>query len=188
VLGAAAARAISIGSPGPGATGSHFQVLDVSNAVGGLSLDVNLQADSLISTAAAAKLTSPGVALTVRRSQVSGLTLDNTRFILDEQATFSTENFSNVTFAGFPTTNTTMLTVIGPGSSVAARPAVTTANLTFQSLPTGANNFYVDLTSSNALPFVMTMTGSNQSINGGGNGPFLTRVTPATGIAVVNWP
>jgi hypothetical protein len=61
VIGAGAARAISIGSPGAGAGGCHFQVLDVSNATGGLSLDVNMQADLLISNSASAKLTGPGV-------------------------------------------------------------------------------------------------------------------------------
>ena len=189
VLGDAAARAISIGSPGALTAGSHFQVLDVSNATGGLSLDVNMQADSLISNSAAAKLTSAGVMLTVRRAQVSGLILDNTRFILDEQGTFTTENFSNVAFTGFPvpTTSTTMLTVQGPGSAVAARPAVTTTNVNFQSLAIGANNFYVDLTSSNGATFNMTMTGSNQSPQVGGNGPALTRTTP-TGVATVSWP
>jgi len=58
----------------------------------------------------------------------------------------------------------------------------------FQSLPVGANNFYVDLTSSNSATFIMTMTGSNQSPQVGGNGPALTRVTPGTGVAIVNWP
>jgi hypothetical protein len=188
VLGSAAARTVSIGSPGAGAGGSHFQVLDVTPATGGLSLDVNMQADSLISTSTAAKITSPGVNLTARRAQVSGLILDNTHFILDEQGTFSAENFSNVTFTGFAGIADVLLTVSGPGSGAAARPAVTTANITFQTLPVGQANFYVDLTSTNALPFGMTMTGSNQGATAGGNGPALTRLTPLTGVATVSWP
>jgi hypothetical protein len=188
-LGSAVAHAISIGSPDSGAVGSHFQVLDVSNATGGLSLDVNSIADSLISNSAAARLTSPGVALTVRRVDVSGLILDNTRFILDEQGTFSTENFSNVSFTGFPTpiTSTTMLTVRGPGGVAAARPTVKTDNVTFQPMA-GPGNFYVSLTSTNSFPFAMIMNGSNQSPGLGGNGPALTELIPPTGVATVGWP
>ena len=190
ILGAATARAISMGSPGAGGNGSHFQVLDVSNATGGLSLDVNMQADSLLSNSAAAKLTSPGVALTVRRADVSGLILDNTRFILDEQTTFSPENFSNVTFTGFPvpTTGTTMLTVLGPGGAAAARPVPKTDNVTFQSMAVGAGNFYVSLTSTNGFTFNMVMNGSNQSPSLGGNGPQLTQALPGPPVSTVSWP
>ena len=187
VLGSAAGGAVSIGSPGLGAAGSHFQVLDVTSATGGITLDVNMQADSLISTTSAARISSPGVNLTVRRSNVSGLTLDNTHFVLDEQGVASTENFSNVTFTGFAGIADVLLTVSGPGNS-SGRPAVTTANINFQPLGIGAANFYVDLTSTNGLAFQMTMTGSNQGAAAGGNGPALTRVTPGSGVATVSWP
>ncbi len=180
-------RTVSMGSPGAGAGGSHFQVLDVSAATGGLTLDVNLQADSIISTSAAAKISSPGVTLTVRRAQVAGLQLVNTTFSLDELTSFSTENFSNVTFSGFPTTGTTMFKVSGPGSAVAARPPLTTTNVNFQTLPVGAGNFYVDLTSNNGFSVNLNMTTSNQATNSGGNGAALTKVTPATGVATVTW-
>lgn len=188
VLGGAAASDVSMGSPGTGGNGSHFQVLDVTPATGGVILDVNMAADSLISTAVAARIESPLVALTARRVQVTGATFFNTRFVLDEQGTTAPENFSGVTFSGFSGGSNVLLTVIGLGASLAPRPAVTTANITFQTLAVGAANFYVDLTSSNGLPFVMTMTGSNQGTAAGGNGPALTRVTPGTGAAIVNWP
>jgi len=190
VLGGAGVSDVSMGSPDLGANGSHFQVLDVSPATGGIILDVNMQADSLISTAAAATISGPLVALTARRVQVSGLTFQNTRFILDEQGVAETENFSNVTFNGYPgnSTDLTLLTVIGPGGAAAARPAVTTNSVNFLTLPVGGNNFYVDLTSSNGFAFVMTMTGSNQGRGAGGNGETLWQGTPATGVAVVNWP
>lgn len=185
----ATAQNVSMGSPGAGAAGSHFQVLDVSSATGGLVLDVNMAADSLISTSAAGRITSSGVQLTARRVQVAGLTLVNTRFVLDEQGTFNAENFSNVQFGGFPTpiAGTTMLTVVGPGSAAAARPAITTTNVNFQAMGIGAANFYVDLTSSNGFAVNLDMTTSNQATNNGGNGSQLTRVTPATGVATVTW-
>lgn len=180
---------VSMGSPGAGAGGSHFQVLDVSSATGGLVLDVNMAADSLISTSPAGKISSSGVRLTARRTQVSGLTLLNTTFVLDEQGAFAAENFSNVSFTGFPTpiAGTTMLTVIGPGSAAAARPAITTANVNFQQMGVGAANFYVDLTSSNGFSVTLDMTTSNQATNNGGNGSQLYKVTPATGVATVTW-
>jgi hypothetical protein len=187
VLGSASGSTVSIGSPGLGAAGSHFQVLDVTPATGGVSLDVNMQADSLISTAPAARITSPGVTLTARRSQVTGLTFNGTYFTLDEQGVAAPETFSNVTYNGFTGGSNVLLTVIGPGLT-AGRPPVTTANLNFQTLGIGAANFYVDLTTTNNQAFQMTMTGSNQGAAAGGNGPSLTRVTPGTGIATVSWP
>ncbi|HWA59312.1 MAG TPA: hypothetical protein VG692_18810, partial [Gemmatimonadales bacterium] len=181
------ARAVSIGSPGLGAAGSHFQVLDVSGATGGITLDVNMQADSLISTSAAAKISSPGVTLTVRRAQVTGLAFNNTSLTLDEQGVFNAENLSNVSFAGFPDGGTTMLTVVGPGSSLAARPLVNVSNMNFQTLSIGAANFYVDLTSSNGATFNLNLSTSNQATANGGNGAQLYRVTPGTGVATVTW-
>ncbi len=191
ILGSASVLDITMGSPGAAGAGSHFQVLDVTPATGGLFLNVNMQADSLISTAAAAEIQSLGSTFTARRVQVTGLTLSNTRFVLDEQGSAMTENFSNVTFNGYPANSTglVLFTVIGPGSSLAARPAVTTNNVNFTpQLGVGAANFYVDLTTSNGASFNMVMTGSNQGATAGGNGQALTRVTPATGVATVSWP
>jgi hypothetical protein len=191
VLGSAAASDVSMGSPGAGAAGSHFQVLDVTPATGGIILDVNMQADSLISTAAAARIEGPLVALTARRVQVTGLNFFNTRFILDEQGGFAPETFSNVTFNGYPANSTglVLFTFIGPGGAAAARPAPVTTNVNFTpQLGVGAGNFYVDLTSSNGFQVNLTMTGSNQGATAGGNGSILTRVTPGTGVATVAWP
>jgi hypothetical protein len=192
VLGSAAASDVSMGSPGAGAAGSHFQILDVTPATGGIILDVNMQADSLISTAAAARIEGPLVALTARRVQVSGLTFFNTRFILDEQGVFAPENFSNVSFTGYPgnSTGLTLFTLSGPGGTVAARPTITTVNVNFLGLAVGAGNFYVDATSTNSGFITLTMTGSNQSPQAvpPGNGPALTKVTPTGGVVTVNWP
>lgn len=191
ILGGAAAADISMGSPGLGGTGSHFQVLDVSSATGGIILDIDMQADSLISTAPAARIEGPLVALTARRAQVTGLTFFNTRFILDEQGGFAPQTFSNVTFTGYPANSTglVLFTFIGPGGAAAARPAPVTTNVNFTpQLGVGAANFYVDLTSSNGFQVNLTMTGSNQGATAGGNGSALTRVTPATGVATVAWP
>jgi hypothetical protein len=179
---------VNFSSPGAGGTGSHFQVLDLTGAVGGLSLTVNTIADSVIASSVSAKLIGGGASLTMRRAQISGLVVDDAPLILDEQGTFATENLSNISFQNFPTTGTTMLKISGPGGTVAARPAVTTTNVDFQSLPTGAGNFYVDLTSTNGGFFTLTMTGSNQSPQAlpPGNGPALTKTTGAN--ATVNWP
>lgn len=190
VLGGAAAADVSMGSPGPALTGSHFAVLDVSPATGGIILDVNMEADSLISTVAGARIESPLVVLTARRVQVTGLTFFNTRFTLDEQGGFAPETFSNVTFNGYPANSTslTLFTMIGPGSAAAARPAPVTTNVNFLTLPGNQNNFYVDLTSSNNFQVNLTMTGSNQGATAGGNGAALTKLTPLTGVATVAWP
>jgi hypothetical protein len=183
-------QTIAFGSPGAGAAGSHFQVLDLSGAVGGVGLTVSSIADSLMSNNVAAKLSGGGASLTVRRVQVSGLVVDNAPIIVNEQGAFSTENFSNVTFQGFPTTGTTMLSITGPGGTLAARPAFTTTNVNFQALPVGAGNLYVNLVSSNAGFFTLTMVGSNQSPQLSGNGPTLSNPPNQTTVngATINWP
>ncbi len=190
VLSSATAQTVDFGSPGLGAAGSHFQVLDLSGAAGGVTLTVNSIADSVISTNAAAKLSSSGSSLTMRRAQISGLTADNTTLILDEQGVFQTENMSGITFQGFGTTGVTMMKVSGPGGTVSARPTFTTNNVNFQSLPIGAGNLYVDLTATNGGFFTLTMTGSNQSPQIGGNGP--TNSNPPNQVrvsgALVSWP
>ena len=185
VFSSVLSQAITFTSPGGGATGSHFQVLDLTGASGGVSLGGNTIADSVISTNTVAKLIGGGASLTMRRAQINGLTVDNAPLILDEQGVFSTENLSNITFQGFGPTGATVLTISGPGNSFAPRPAVTTTNVDFNPLGIGAGNFYVDLTSTNNQTFTITMTGSSQSPQIGGNGPALTKTNPG---ATVNWP
>lgn len=180
-------KTVSMGSPGLLSGGSHFQVLDVSAATGGISLDVNMQADSIISTNTAAKISSPGVTLTVRRAQVTGLSFNNTTLNLDEQGVANPESLTNVSFAGFPTSGVSMLQVVGPGNNFAARPLVNLSNMNFQTLPAGASSFYVDLTSDNNAAFNLNLTTSNQATNAGGNGAQHFKVTPGTGIATVTW-
>ena len=58
------------------------------------------------------------------------------------------QQFDNVTFQNFPTTGVSMLQFIGPGGAAAPR-NLTFNNVSFQSLPLGAGNLYVTLTSSN---------------------------------------
>ncbi|HMV31535.1 MAG TPA: hypothetical protein PKA50_05380 [Gemmatimonadales bacterium] len=190
-LGAAAARTVSFASPGAGAAGSHFQALDLSAATGGLTLlTAGTIADSVLASNTSAKLIGGGNGLTMRRSQISGLTVDNTPLVLDEQGVFNAQNFSNVDFQGFPTTGTTMFRFSGPGGTLSARPAITTTNVNFQSLPIGAGNLYMDVTSTNGGFVTFTMTGSNQSPQIGGNGP--TNSNPANQVrvngALVSWP
>ncbi len=186
VLGSGIGHTVSMGSPGLGAAGSHFQVLDVTPAIGGVTLDVNMQADSLIATATGAQILSSGSTLTVRRAQVTGLTLNNTRLALDEQGVAAAESLTNVSFLGFAGIGDIMLQVLAPGNNFAARPTISVSNMNFQSMPIGAGNFYVDLTSTNDQAVTLTMTGSNQRTAVGGNGPTLTRVTGLG--ANVNWP
>ena len=185
-----AAQVIDFGSPGTLTAGSHFAALDLTGATGGAGLTVNSIADSLFSSSPSAKLTGAGASLTARRVQVSGLIVDNAPIVIDEQGSASSEDFSGVTFQGFPTTGTTMLDIIGPGGTLAARPAFTTSNVNFQALPTGAGNLYVNLTSINGGFFTLTMTGSNQSPQIGGNGPALSNPPNQTtvGGATINWP
>jgi len=121
---------------------------------------------------------------------VTGLSVNNARMILDEQGVPAAETFSNVTFSGFPTSGTTMMDVTGPGNDVAPRPTVTTTNINFQSLATGAGNLYIKLTSTNSQAFTMNMTGSNQSPLVAGNGPSLSDPPNQTTVAGarISWP
>src|SRR5690606_21725401 len=125
-LGTSTASTASFGSPGAGAAGSHFQVLDLSNATGGVTLTVNSIADSVTAFNPSALLVGGGNSLTMRRAQISGLTVNNAPLILDEQGTFSAENLSNITFQGFGPTGAQVLTISGPGGTLAARPPITT--------------------------------------------------------------
>ncbi|MEO8636640.1 MAG: hypothetical protein ABI587_15290 [Gemmatimonadales bacterium] len=182
----AAPQSIAFASPGAGPGGAHFAALDLTGATGGVTLSANLSADSLFSTSTVATLNGAGHSLTARRVQVSGLLVNNAPIVIDEQGSASTETFSNVTFQGFPGTNTTMLMFLGPGGTVSARPLITTDNITFQSLGIGANNFYVDITASSGIFITFNMNGSNQGAGAGGNGPTLTKTTGGT--VTVNWP
>jgi hypothetical protein len=61
------------------------------------------------------------------------------------------QQFDNVTFQNFPTTGVSMLQFIGPGGAAARRQVIFNKvifnNGSFQSLPVGAGNLYVTLTS-----------------------------------------
>jgi hypothetical protein len=62
--------------------------------------------------------------------------------------------------------------------------------VSFQSLPAGAGNLYVTLTSSNGFGLNLTMQGSNQGRQGGGNGLNLSNPPNETivGSATIFWP
>ncbi|MBL8980166.1 MAG: hypothetical protein JNM53_17270, partial [Gemmatimonadetes bacterium] len=189
-VGSANPGTISFASPGAGAAGSHFHVLDLSNATGGVTLTVNSIADSVTASNPSAVLAGGGSSLTMRRAQISGLTVDNAPLILDEQGAFSAENLSNITFQGFGPTGAQVLTISGPGGTLAARPPITTTSVNFNPLGVGAGNLYVKVTSTNGGFITLTMTGSNQSPQVGGNGPALSDPPNQTtvGGVTINWP
>ena len=193
LLGASSARTATFASPGAGATGSHFQVLDMTAASGGLTLGSNAIVDSafVVGVAAGApKLVGGGNSLTARQWLVQGMDVDNAPMILNEQGTIFPHTFNNVSFAGFPTTGAQVMSITGVGSDVGLRPAFNPSNVDFVSLPTGAGNLYLKLTSTNGQAFILAMPGSNQSPQVGGNGPALSDPPNSTTVngAQINWP
>lgn len=183
VMASSGPQTADFGSPGAGAAGSHFQVLDLSNASGGVSLTVNTIADSLISTNPEALLLGGGSSLTVRRVFINGLTVDNAPIIIDEQGSApTTELFNNVTFQNMATASTVQLTLLGPG--------VGTRNLTFNSVNftplsvAGVGAFYVRLQPSIGS-IVLDVASSNESPGAGGNGPAFSL---PQGNGAINWP
>jgi hypothetical protein len=175
-------------TPGVGASGSHFQGLDVTGASGGIFLDGSVVADSVISDIAESTPTihGAGFSLIMRRVQIAKLLVDDAPIIIDEQGTAADENFSNVTFQSFVgnTDNPpTLLSVTGPGGD---RPAFITDNVNFQE--SGGSLTYVRLVSSDGAPFTLTMNGSNRAECGDGafysDPPNETTVSGAT----ILWP
>ena len=191
-LGGATAQIINFATPGTAATASHFQNLDVTPASGGLTLNSNVFVNGTLIAqvgAAAPKLFGNGATtLTAAAYNISGLTIDNLPMVLNEPTAVA-ETFNGVTFQNFATTNTTMLSMTGPGSALTVR-SVTFNNVNFQSLGAGANNYYVKLVSSNGLGLNLTMSGSNQSPQQGGNGPTLSSPPNQSTVsgATILWP
>jgi hypothetical protein len=168
-------------SPGAGASGSHFQVLDLSNATGGISLSLNTIADVVQSTSTSAKLIGNGASLTARQWQVQGMVVDNAPMILDEQGTAVPQLFDNVSFTGFPTTATTvsLMDMTAVGAALAPR-SITFNNLTVQT-SLGTGGLYAKLVSSNSLGVTLTISGSNDPTGGPSRSdpPFGTTVNGA---------
>jgi hypothetical protein len=185
VLTASAAQ-LSFGTPGSGAAGSHFQTLDISQVFGGVSLFTSVFVDgTLIASDPGNTLigNGTGTSLTARQWQVSALNVENATMVLDEQGTAATEQFSNVSFSGFPTTGSTQIRVLAPGAATPR--ALSFSNLIFQPMPVGAGDFYVDITATVSGSLALTLPGSNQGTAANGNGPTLTKTT---GNVSVSWP
>ncbi len=182
-MASSGAVAINFDSPGSAGAGSHFQVLDLTGAIGGATLNVNTIADSVISTSNEAILNGGGSSLTMRRSFITGLTVNNAPIIINEGASAgANEHFDNVIFQSMASPGVVQLTLTGPGGSP--------RNLSFSGVnfdpisAVGAGEFYVSLTPSIGTLF-LTMTSSNEGTSSGGNGPAFTE---AFGNGSVNWP
>jgi hypothetical protein len=175
---------VDFGSPGAGGTGSHFEILDMTGASGGLTLTVNSIVDSTLVAGVAAtapKLLGNGASLTAKQWQVQGMVVDNAPMILNEKGTALPQTFNNVSFTGFPTTATTvsLMDMTAVGSALAVR-SVTFNNLTVQT-SLGSGGLYAKLVSSNSLGVTLTINGSNDPTGGPSRSdpPFGTTVNGA---------
>jgi hypothetical protein len=168
---------------------SHFQDLTLAGS-NVMPLGSDLTVAGLLTTFSTAEtLQGNGHTVTARSVSVPGLTLDNARMVINENGVGQAEQFDNVTFQNFPTAGTTMLSFTGPGGAAAPR-NLTFNTVNFQTLPVGAGNSYVTLSSSNGFGLNLTMQGSNQGRIAGGNG--VTNSNPpneqAVNGATILWP
>jgi len=170
-LGSGAPLTASLGSPGSGATGSHFQNLEVTPATGGLALSGNVVVDSALIAAVGAgapKISGTGNTLTAKHWQVNGMAVEHLQMVLNEGTSIiSTQQFDGVTFQGFPTTTTTetLITVTAAGAALASRP-MTFNNTQFQEDFGNFTGVYVRVASSNGLGLNLVMAGSNDPTGG----------------------
>ena len=168
---------------------SHFQDLELLGAITtSLGSDIGV-AGKFTASQTATNLKGNGFKVVVTAVAVQALTVDNATIVVDENGTGQAQQFDNVTFQNFPTTGVSMLQFIGPGGAAAPR-NLTFNNVSFQSLPVGAGNLYVTLISSNGFGLNLTMQGSNQGRQGGGNGLNLSNPPNETtvGGATIFWP
>jgi alpha-tubulin suppressor-like RCC1 family protein len=168
---------------------SHFQDLELVGAITvSLGSDIGVSG-KFTASQTATTLKGNGFKVVVTAVAVQALTVDNSTIVVDENGTGQGQQFDNVTFQNFPTTGVTMLQFIGPGGAAAPR-NLTFNNVSFQSLPVGAGNLYVTLISSNGFGLNLTMQGSNQGRQGGGNGLTLSSPPNETtvGGATIFWP
>jgi hypothetical protein len=168
---------------------SHFQDLELSGAITvqlGSDVGVTGRFTAFQSTT---NLKGNGFKVIATAVGIQALSVDNTTIVVDEKGTGQAQQFDNVTFQGFPTTGATMLSFTGVGGAATPR-NLTFTNVTFQLLPVGAGNLYVTLISSNGFGLNLTMQGSNQGRQGGGNGLTLSNPPNETtvGGATIFWP
>jgi hypothetical protein len=177
LTGAAAVHTANFGTPGSGATGSHFQDLVVSGT-GTVSLATEMFVDGLListpvtgtptinTTGATHRLTAGG-------ANVTGLVINQATLAIGAGTVTA---FNNVQFTNSPT-NLAQLTVNHPGTLT---PFVFTG-LSFATTPVAPNGFYLDATDSDGSAPVLTITmlGATPAIGA----PFVR----TSGGAVVNW-
>jgi hypothetical protein len=170
-LGSGVASTVTFGTPGSGATGSHFQNLEVTPATGGLTFAVNSIVDSALIAAVGAgapKISGTGNTLTAKHWQVSGMTVEHLQMVLNEGVSIiSTQQFNGVSFQGFPITTTTetLITVTAAGASLAPR-SMTFNGTQFQQNFGNFTGVYVRVASSNAMGLNLVMAGSNDPTGG----------------------
>jgi hypothetical protein len=170
-LGSGVASTVSFGTPGSGATGSHFQNLEVTPATGGLAFTGNSIVDSTLIAAVGAgapKISGTGNTLTAKHWQVTGMTVEHLQMVLNEGVSIiSTQQFNGVSFQGFPTTTTseTLITVTAAGASLAPR-SMTFNGTQFQQDFGNFTGVYVRVASSNLMGLNLIMAGSNDPTGG----------------------
>jgi hypothetical protein len=183
-VGSAAATVLAFNSLGAGVSGSHFALLNVSNATGGVTLGSNvLVENTLESNIATARIVGGGNSVTSKAWSVSGLTVDNAPMILDDLGSAALAIFDNVTFQNFPQNGVTQLRLNVAGSSLTVRP-ITFNNTVFSHL-TGGTSLYVNATNSAIGGYVLTLQGSSEGAVAGGNGPSFSTFS---GGATLSWP
>jgi alpha-tubulin suppressor-like RCC1 family protein len=179
---------VSFGVTGSGAAGSHFQILDLTGASGGVSIAGPVQIDSVLVVPAGASprtiSSTDGSALTARQWQVNSLVVNNLPMILQEGTTPLPQVFNGVTFQNMSTTaGAVQLTVRLAGVAGGAAPRSVTFNATnFTHIPTvGSGALYVDMASTNSTIVGLMLAGSNEGPTAQGNGQGNTQVAaPAT--------
>jgi hypothetical protein len=184
ILNGSTSQTVTFGAPATNQ--SRFNILDVTQAAGGVTLGsavfVGLQLISQPGAAAAPKITSAGQTLTTVSLSVNKLTLDNTSMVVNEQGTGHAQQFDFVTYQGFPTTanSVILLNVTAVGGAAAPR-SIIVNNTTVQT-SLGAGGLYAKAVSSNGFGLNLVINGSNDPTGGPSrsNPPFGQTVAGAT--------
>ena len=139
-----AGQSITFANPAQGATGSHFNALQITNvSSGGVSLQSNVFANAQLqdgSTVAQEQLFGNGNTLTVGGTNIWHFQFNNAPLVIDTTALFT--RMDTVTFTGYASNATILQVRGGPGLSI-PRTSMTFWGLTFPSTPP-ATGYYVD--------------------------------------------
>lgn len=156
------AEVTGFGTATLGATAPSWTSLTIGGTaqlnLNGRALNV---AGPLIASAGSILGNGAASSLQAGRFQVTGLTVDNARLILDEGGTTQAQQFNNVTFQNLttPGAGSALLTMVLVGSNSTPR------TMTFNSVnfPVISDGFYASLDSSNDQLLQVVLAGSNRA-------------------------